>query len=101
MSRKSRAAGCAAREERDDHDHHGQAERNRRSIERPMIVLCTGMIRSGSTWSFNVVKRLLGRISTSVYGEYSDAVGQSLLSHGDGYEHRVIKCHAPDVFGRM
>src|SRR5260221_4286984 len=66
-----------------------------------MIVLCTGMIRSGSTWSFNVVKRLLGRISTSVYGEYSDAVGESLLRHGDGYEHRVIKCHAPDLFGRM
>ncbi|MBI3513619.1 MAG: sulfotransferase domain-containing protein [Proteobacteria bacterium] len=65
-----------------------------------MLVLCTGMIRSGSTWSFNVVKQLLARAAPAVRGGYADEVGEALRLHGAAADHLVVKCHAPDVLGR-
>ena len=65
-----------------------------------MLVLCTGMARSGSTWSFNVAKQLLRRVSGSVRAGYADTVGEALRVHGQTAEHVVVKCHDPDDVGR-
>ncbi len=65
-----------------------------------MLVLCTGMPRSGSTWSFNVVRLLLARVSDAVRSGYADTVGEALRINGRTAEHVVVKCHAPDDIGR-
>ena len=64
-----------------------------------MLVLCTGMGRSGSTWSFNVVKQLLAQTSVSVRAGYLDAVGEALGREGPVCDHLVVKTHAPDAVG--
>jgi hypothetical protein len=58
------------------------------------------MIRSASTWSFNVVKQLVSRTSDSVVGGYADAVAQAMRQHGLGADHLIIKCHQPDDVAR-
>jgi hypothetical protein len=65
-----------------------------------MIVLCTGIIRSGSTWSFNVARLLLARRSAAVRGEFSNKIRTAVRSADAGVEHHVIKAHEPDRFGR-
>src|SRR5579871_230735 len=65
-----------------------------------MLVLCSGMARSGSTWSFNVAKQLLRRVSGSVAAGYGDAIGEALQLHGQTAEHLVVKSHNPDGVGR-
>ncbi len=65
-----------------------------------MLVLCTGMPRSGSTWSFNVVRLLLAHLSDSVRSGYADTVGEALRINGRTAEHVVVKCHVPDDIGR-
>ncbi|MBV8167068.1 MAG: sulfotransferase domain-containing protein [Alphaproteobacteria bacterium] len=65
-----------------------------------MLVLCTGMIRSGSTWSFNVVRLLLGRASPHVLSLYTDNPTEILLKQGINVDHLVIKCHQPNPPGR-
>ncbi|MEA2936469.1 MAG: hypothetical protein QOD74_3115 [Variibacter sp.] len=63
-----------------------------------MLVLCTGMIRSGSTWSYNVCLRLL----RAAYGDTVIAAGYSeslrdLQSYATSDQtHAVLKCHALD-----
>jgi len=66
-----------------------------------MIVLCTGIIRSGSTWSFNVARLLLARGATAVRGEFSNKI-RTAIRHGVAarVEHHVIKAHEPDRFGK-
>src|SRR5260221_14377046 len=58
------------------------------------------MIRSASTWSFNVVKQLLGGGTETVRGGYADEVAEALRLHGVAADHLVVKCHAPDAIGR-
>jgi len=64
-----------------------------------VLVLCTGMRRSGSTWSFNIVKQLLARTSNTVYGGYND-LGDALRRQGSVCEHVIVKTHAPEELGR-
>ncbi|HZU24856.1 MAG TPA: hypothetical protein VFA04_05000 [Bryobacteraceae bacterium] len=62
-----------------------------------MVVLCDGMIRSGSTWSFNVVRALLRADgSKKVYGLYNEnpAVVHSAIRPRSS--HVVIKSHSLD-----
>lgn len=66
-----------------------------------MLVLCTGMIRSGSTWSYNVVRQLLARSATHVHATYSDSPTEVLQQHGLDADHVVVKCHDPDQAGRV
>lgn len=66
-----------------------------------MLVLCTGMIRSGSTWSYNVARLLLGRCAPRVHGIYSDSPTEVMLHHGLDVDHCVIKCHDPDRAARV
>jgi hypothetical protein len=58
------------------------------------------MYRSGSTWSYNVVKQLLRRASGTVRGGYTNAIGQALTTYGEKDDHIVVKSHAPDGLGR-
>jgi hypothetical protein len=64
-----------------------------------VLVLCTGMGRSGSTWSFNVVKQLLAHTSVSVRAGYLDAVGEALAREGPVCDHLIVKTHVPDAVG--
>src|SRR5579871_5554944 len=68
---------------------------------RPMLVLCTGMNRSGSTWSYNVVRQLLTRQGGTVGGGYVNEVGEALLRGGQRFDHLVFKTHGPDDYGRV
>lgn len=61
-----------------------------------MIVLVAGMQRSGSTWSFNVVRELLLRHGT-VYHEFGDDLLATLGRAGDA-DHVILKTHAADPF---
>jgi hypothetical protein len=67
-----------------------------------VLILCTGMIRSASTWSFNVVKQLIARNPEpmTMVGGYADAIERAMLEHGGGADHLVLKCHNPDALGR-
>jgi hypothetical protein len=65
-----------------------------------VLVLCTGMPRSASTWSFNVIKQLLARVSGSMSAGFSDAIGEPLQLHGQAFEHVIVKSHNPDALGR-
>lgn len=60
-----------------------------------MIVFLAGMPRSGSTFSFNVVRELLARRGT-VYQEAIDSIGPA-LAHAGGASHVLIKAHAADA----
>jgi hypothetical protein len=67
-----------------------------------MIVLLTGMFRSGSTWAFNVAKALLSlEARTVVSGEYSNEIGATLAGLNEKIEHFLIKTHMPDRVGHM
>ncbi|HUA56044.1 MAG TPA: hypothetical protein VMB81_27910 [Candidatus Sulfotelmatobacter sp.] len=64
-----------------------------------MVVLFTGMFRSGSTWAYNVARVLLLTRSPAVCGEYRDDVGAALDSRDAAIEHHLIKTHHPDPVG--
>jgi hypothetical protein len=62
---------------------------------KPITVLCAGMFRSGSTWAFNVTKKLLATADPETEVEAGYFEGEELdgmLSTGSDH-HRVIKCH--------
>lgn len=67
-----------------------------------MLVLCTGMPRSASTWSFNICRRLVSELNPgdSVYSSYHENLAETLASLGDRYRHLVLKCHNLDETGR-
>ena len=65
-----------------------------------MIVLCTGMIRSGSTWSFNVCKNIMQR-NGSLFSEYNESVESIFKERGNNFDNILIKCHGADEFGRL
>ena len=60
-----------------------------------MLVLCNGMARSASTWSFVVTKALIERCfpGEEVLSGYTDAPVQLLRTAGPRVRHVVIKCH--------
>jgi hypothetical protein len=66
-----------------------------------MLILCNGMPRSGSTWSFNVVTGLLRRFepSQTVHAGYDEDVGRFLRGIDRDLSHAVLKCHSLDAFG--
>jgi hypothetical protein len=61
-----------------------------------VIVLCIGMLRSGSTWSYNLVRDLLkGAQYSGVEGGYRDSLAEWLTADV-GNRSAVVKTHAPD-----
>ena len=59
-----------------------------------MIVICNGMPRSASTWSFNVAARLLREVDGGgVYGGYCEEFTRFLQDVPPGM-HGVVKCHS-------
>ena len=67
-----------------------------------MLVLCDGMPRSASTWSFNVVKGLLRHSDpdSKVIGGYDEDVAAFLTSTAATADHVVLKCHTLDSHAR-
>jgi Sulfotransferase domain len=65
------------------------------------VVLCNGMIRSASTWSYNVVMKLMrAALGEEVYGEYNEDISLFLGSSSSTTPYRVLKCHTLDAVGR-
>jgi hypothetical protein len=66
-----------------------------------MLILCNGMPRSASTWSFNVVTGLLRRSSPAqaVQGGYDEDVARFLRGIDWNTTHAVLKCHSLDPVG--
>jgi len=67
-----------------------------------LIVLCTGMPRSASTWSFNVCVRLISRVhpDARMYTGFDDALTALMQGLDSEYDHLVLKCHRLDPLGR-
>ena len=67
-----------------------------------MIVLVNGMVRSGSTWSYNVVLELLRRAHPDeiVYGGFSETPVEFLTRAPKSARHVAIKCHRLDRAAR-
>ena len=64
-------------------------------------VLCNGMIRSGSTWSYNVALKLLRvAVGDAVYGDYNENAAAFLESVPPAVAYRVVKCHMLDGLAR-
>jgi len=74
------------------------------SVKTPdcKIVLCNGMPRSASTWSFNVCRRLVQELfpQDSLYSGYHENLAEILGSLDGRYDHLVLKCHTLDEKGR-
>jgi hypothetical protein len=66
-----------------------------------MLILCNGMPRSASTWSFNVVTGLLRRSNPAqkVQGGYDEDVARFLGGIDWDTAHAVLKCHSLDPIG--
>ncbi|MCX8506953.1 MAG: hypothetical protein ORN98_10145, partial [Alphaproteobacteria bacterium] len=64
-----------------------------------MIILCTGMMRSGSSWSYNAVRLLMKENSPKIASGYADDIGRALAEARDA-DHVIIKTHKPDGLGR-
>ena len=61
-----------------------------------MIALCTGIMRSGSTWSYNVARIIAQQVSNVLYGGYVSGPGltDSIKEVPPGGS-AVYKCHNP------
>lgn len=57
-----------------------------------MIVVAGGMIRSGSTFTFNIARELL-----ALEGSLEWDTANSLIKSVDGYNNYLLKSHNPDV----
>jgi hypothetical protein len=66
-----------------------------------MIVLLTGMFRSGSTWAYNAAKSLLSLESAAVAGTYTNDIGGEITALREQIQHFLIKTHMPDRIGHM
>src|SRR5579871_5909729 len=64
-----------------------------------MLVLFTGMFRSGATLAYNIARVLLLARSPAVFGEYRDDIGAALAAVDRAVEHHLIKTHRPDAAG--
>jgi Sulfotransferase domain len=67
-----------------------------------MQIICDGMQRSGSTWSFNVVKGLLAHCKPGeeIYGGYDENIADFFASVPHTARHVVLKCHLLDPVGK-
>ena len=67
-----------------------------------MLVICNGMPRSASTWSFAVVMELLRRYKPQeeVHGNYDANVAHFLETAAATASHLVLKSHVLDYVGR-
>jgi len=67
-----------------------------------MLVLCTGMYRSGSTWSYNVSREtlLLRNEGGTLYCDAVDDIQGVLINKAPEYHHVLLKCHSPDELGK-
>jgi len=59
-----------------------------------MIVVISGMYRSGSTFSFNIVREIIS-YRGNVSAVYNDLLSNSLAASAE-FEQLIIKCHSPD-----
>jgi hypothetical protein len=64
-----------------------------------MLVLCNGMPRSASTWSYNVAMALLRCNGDKVYGGYDENLHRFLRTMPASCAHAVVKCHSLDGAG--
>jgi hypothetical protein len=64
-----------------------------------MLVLCNGMPRSASTWSYNVAMALLRHTAQEVYGGYDENLHRFLRGLPASCAHAVLKCHSLDAAG--
>jgi hypothetical protein len=64
-----------------------------------MLVLCNGMPRSASTWSYNVAISLLRHTAQEVYGGYDENLHRFLCDLPASCVHAVLKCHSLDAAG--
>jgi hypothetical protein len=65
-----------------------------------MLVVCNGMPRSGSTWSFNVALELMRSMDASeVYGGYDESLYSFFDKLPENAKHAVVKCHTLDMVG--
>jgi hypothetical protein len=64
-----------------------------------MLVLCNGMPRSASTWSYNVTMALLRRTAQEVCGDYDENLHRFLCGLPASCVHAVLKCHSLDAAG--
>jgi hypothetical protein len=66
-----------------------------------MIVLLTGMFRSGSTWAFNVAKAVLSLEARAIVGVYENDIGSALARLDEDIQHLLIKTHMPNRVGHL
>jgi hypothetical protein len=64
-----------------------------------MLILCNGMPRSASTWSYNVAMGLLRHTATEVHGGYDENLHRFLRTLPESCVHAVVKCHSLDGAG--
>ena len=64
-----------------------------------MLVLCNGMPRSASTWSYNVAMALLRNSGPEVFGGYDENLHRFLCGLPASCVHAVLKCHSLDAAG--
>ena len=64
-----------------------------------MLVLCNGMPRSASTWSYNVAISLLRHTAQEVCGGYDENPHRFLCGLPASCVHAVLKCHSLDAAG--
>ena len=64
-----------------------------------MLVLCNGMPRSASTWSYNVAMALLRCTAVEVCGDYDENLHRFLCGLPASCVHAVLKCHSLDAAG--
>lgn len=67
-----------------------------------MIVLCNGMPRSASTWSFNVCRLLFQELrpESTLCARYHENIAEVIDPLRGSYDHVVMKCHMLDERGR-
>jgi len=67
-----------------------------------MIILCTGMFRSGSTWSFNVAKSIIceNNPNSTIFSEYNESIKNVINDKLDAFDNIILKCHRVDEFGK-
>jgi hypothetical protein len=64
-----------------------------------MLVLCNGMPRSASTWSYNAAMALLRHTAEEVHGGYDENLHRFLRTMPASCVHAVVKCHSLDGAG--
>ena len=72
------------------------AQMAERLIMTERLIVCAGLPRSGSTWAFNAVIKLMGAVDPAE-GVYSDTVDDGLFKLLVSGKRVVLKTHRPDA----